>query len=336
MVAFEALHSGTSTVDASMIAGRKQDGSMLNGVFYSHCSLHLFSAFFPQELGNLEASCRTMKDILNGEIGPMTWAASAYGWARQRRLLLPMQELADWTLPNFKSAMGNLRLARGLLNDEPVCISGINEMRSVFAVCSEAAACRDMGLKAPRVIVGRLNFNPDELLVVLEQPDDGEQSEDTEDLLCFSNDIGFWMPAAAAESKGTTLVASMGCRKGANVLEISSVTKPLRQPVPLCVDLHLSNPRLPQPLIAKGIVVNVDGYGEQFEIAGLDITDETTRQVLSSPGGVLCILTVHNLQPMVPSQEPQKIVKTSEAMLKDTSTSGRLVQPHKNWQPEVL
>jgi hypothetical protein len=284
----------TCCVEQPKAKGCNSGSDFVTGTLCSPFCLSVFFALSPHELASLEATCRSFQNALHGEFASSIWAASAFAAAQRRRLLLPLRQLAEMPVPALKSTLGHLRLARGPLNDNLVQLPGADTLRTLSHACSQAVDSMEPDTEA-RVIVGRLKFHQDELEFVATETT--SEDEGDEDLLCFSNPVGFWMPGATADKRGATLVASLGCRQGVNALEVSSVIKPLVQSMTLCIDVRLLVPGLPQPLIAESIEVDVDGDCGCFDIPGLDITDEQTRQVLTSDDGVLCIFSVRSLEP---------------------------------------
>lgn len=286
----------------------------LEDMLCSAFTLPVFFSLLPHELANLEATCRCFKEALNGENATLIWIASAYAASRAHRLVLPVESFArtfeGMPLVQIKHTLANMKYARGFLNDGPVPLSTDAEFNAVSNVCTKTAADKVVDpSSAIRVVTGRLTFRQTEMMICLptfdeeeEEEEDDDNDEDDEDddgemdlKMYYSNEMNFCWTGRESPCKGTMLVASLGLLNGANVLEISSVIKPLKSPIELSVDVHLVSSLWPEALVAEGIKLRVDGSCSGFEIPQLDISDPSTRKVLMSPKGILCILVVRNL-----------------------------------------
>jgi hypothetical protein len=295
--------------EMAVCAGPKFTEERLEDMICSAFSLPVFFSLLPHELANLEATCRCFNEALNGENATLIWIASAYAASRAHRLLLPVQSFAGTfagrPLAEIKYTLANMKYARGFLNGSPVPLSTGAEFDAVSSICVQAAAQKVASPNsATRVVAGRLKFRQEDMMgsvpMFTEEEDEGlDDADPDENKAYFSNDMTFCWTGQGSARKGTMLVASLGFLNGANVLEISSVIKPLKSPIALSVDVHLVSPLWPEGLKAEGIKVRVDGSCSGFDLPELDITDPDTKEFLTSPDGLLCILVFHNLPNVV-------------------------------------
>jgi hypothetical protein len=269
----------------------EQEVEKVEDVFCSPFGVAILLALAPIELGILEASCSDLKKALSSTAASKIWVASCCAKARRNRLLLSYDVLATMPIPELKAFFGKIHLARGLLNCGPVSLYEDIELQAVSSVCSQLGSKARSG--TTRVIVGRFYFDEEELMAAAAEGE-REQEEAHDDFYCYSSEVDFWWPGCRGSGGGATFSATMGCRNGANTLDLCSVIKSLQQSVCLNVDMHLACPSWPGVLTKEGIEVCVDGRCPSFTLLGLDITDEDTQKKLTSPSGVLCVLVVYH------------------------------------------
>lgn len=284
-----------------------------------------FCQLSARELAQLEASCRCLRQLLNSKATSMAWAVAVNAMMRLSRLVLPIEVLAEMPRLQLKHILKSVKQAQGPVNGRPVNLKSI-ELCAVTAAC-ERSAKRVVPVSERsdpvRVVVGRIHFDHRDLVNVARfgETDDGE------DLLCFSNDVAFWWPSSG--HGGTMLVASLGLGKEINILEVASVLKPFGETeivLSLNVDVHLAYPGFETKLIMDDLEVDVDCDSIPSVAPALDVSNEDTRAALACQEGVLCILVVRG-----PEQKPSPIHKpltryeivkcsTSEATMTSTAT----------------
>jgi|Transcript_49849 hypothetical protein len=234
------------------------------------------------DLNRLEASCKALRQALHSESALHVWAAAAQIVGRRSRILLPLHILAAMRISSLKSLICQSQLARGSLDCSPVAIVDRVELRAIARICSETALAV-YGGQHSRIIVTRFFFDEEDLELA------ARASE--EELFCFSSEASFFW-SSSGQSTGSKLTASLGVRKGSNVLEISSPVKSSKQALSLNADLHLVSPDWPKALSATGIKSKVNSICSRFSISGLDLTNQRMRNILACADGVFCILVL--------------------------------------------
>lgn len=265
--------------------------------------LATLTSLSPQELTQLEASCRQLCKFLGSKLVSPVWAAAACVAGRHSsKMSLPRDVLCDMPLAELKQMLSSIHVARGKTNSAdkgPTTIINDVELRAVMSVCARAAQRRDE-LGQVRVIAGRIRFDEQEIMDVIESP--AEEDLDEDQLLpCMSSDIGFWWPNSGPD--GTLLGASLGLHHRTNVLEVNSVIKPSAQSVVqlrLKIDVHLVSRLWPDGLVMEGLEVKVDDCTMCITPV-LDIADGPTQQALTCSEEVLCILVVRGADPSMQS-----------------------------------
>jgi hypothetical protein len=185
-------------------------------------------------------------------------------------------------LSSLKSLLWQMQLAHASLDCSRVHILDPVELQEVARICSRTtfAACGHQS----RIVATRLFLDEEDLDIAAREMQDQE-------VYCFSSQAAFsW--SGSGPSHGSKLIASLGFRKGSNVLEVSSSTKLAK--LSLSIDLHLVSPSWPKALSALGIKTRVNSSFPRFSIPNLDISDKRTRQTLACEDGVFCVLVLNS------------------------------------------
>jgi hypothetical protein len=245
----------------------------------------------------VEGAAAQLSEVLKEHDASGVWIAAIRTVASRRRLELPIELLSEMELGELKSVARRLRrCALAGPVDGPAQFKSKDELMTVLELAESKANVRSTktAYAHSRTVVGRFHFGSEDLEDAL----DIEEDEDTapeDQLLCFSDEINFWWPSPVLGGAGITLSAAVGCRRGMNVVDLCEDGSSGCSPdLSLKFRLQLVHPRFSKEVVLSGDSINVGGACAcKHEL--LDIADKEIREILSSPEGVFCLLSLEEI-----------------------------------------